>query len=233
MKKKQPIRMEESASQHYAGLLGMKAPWRVSEVTRHPESELVKVRLEWPAGAAPVCPDCGQVGIWHDSREREWRHLDAVGHELRLCCAVPRCRCAEHGVKSVTVPWAEPGSRFTLHFEEWAITVMLACRSLTQAAELLDLHWDSVQRLIDRAVERGLAARSTEGLRYVGLDEKSFLRGQSYVSLMTDLKGQRVLEVVPGRDTGQAVKLWEALPAEQRSKVEAAAMDMGGNFVAA
>jgi transposase len=131
------------------------------------------------------------------------------------------------------VPWAEPGSRFTLHFEKWAVTVMLACRSLTQAAELLGLHWDSVQRLIDRAVARGLAVRSTEGLRYVGLDEKSFLRGQSYISLMTDLKGQRVLEVVPERDTAQAVKLWEALPVEQRRKVEAAAMDMGANFVAA
>jgi transposase len=98
---------------------------------------------------------------------------------------------------------------------------------------LLRLHWDSVQRLIDRAVARGLARRSTEGMRRVGLDEKSFRRGQRDVSLMTDLDGRRVLEVVAGRDTTQAVASWEALPAEQRVKVEAAAMDMGANFVAA
>jgi len=131
------------------------------------------------------------------------------------------------------VPWADPEARFTLHFEEWAVAVMLACRSLTQAADLLGLHWDSVQRLIDRAVARGLARRSTEGLRRVGLDEKSFQRGQRYISLLTDLEGRRVLEVVVGRDTAQAVALWETLPAEQRAKVEAAAMDMGANFVAA
>ncbi|MBE7538358.1 MAG: transposase family protein [Opitutaceae bacterium] len=65
-------------------------------------------------------------------------------------------------MKTVTVPWAEPGSRFTFHFEAFAVAVIAACRSLTQAADLLRLHWDSVQRLIERAVERGLARRSTE-----------------------------------------------------------------------
>jgi transposase len=142
---------------------------------------------------------------------------------------VPRCRCEVHGVKNVRVPWAEPESRFTVHFEAFAV----ACRSLTQAADLLRLHWDRVQRLIDRAVARGLARRSPDGVRRVGLDEKSFQRGQRYVSLMTDLDGRRGLEVVAGRDTAQAVALWEALPAEQRAKVEAAAMDRGANFVAA
>jgi transposase len=101
----------------------------------------------------------------------------------------------------MTVPWAEPGSRFTVHFEAFAVEVIAACRSLTQAADLLRLHWDSVQRLIERAVERGMARRSTEGLKRVGLDEKSFLRGHRYISLMTDLKNPRVLEVVEGLST--------------------------------
>lgn len=220
-------------SEHYAGLLGVKEPWRVSEVTREPEVERVCVRIEWPAGTAPSCAECGRTGIWHDSRERERRHLDAVGHEVRLGCAGPRCRCEAHGVKSVRVPWAEPESRFTVHFEAFAVAVMVACRSLTPTADWLRLHWDGVQRLIDRAVARGLARRAPEGVRRVGLDEKSFQRGQRYVSLMTDLDGRGVLDVVAGRDTAQAVALREALPAEQRAKVEAAAMDLGANFVAA
>jgi hypothetical protein len=31
----------------------------------------------------------------------------------------------------VRVPWAEPGSRFTLHFEAFAVAVIAACRSLS------------------------------------------------------------------------------------------------------
>jgi transposase len=152
-------------------------------------------------------------------------------YRLELCAATPRCNCPEHGVKALRVPWAEPRSRFTLHFEAFAIAVIEACRSVSQAAKLLGLHWNSVQALIDAAVRRGLARRTTEAIRRVGLDEKSFLRGQSYVSLMSDLDGQRILEVIAGRDTQSCVKLWEALPEEQRAKVEAAAMDMGEPYI--
>ncbi len=53
---------------------------------------------------------------------------------------------------------------------------------------------------MDRAVERGLEGRELEGLRHVGMDEKSFAKGQSYVSLLTDLDAGRVLEVKEGND---------------------------------
>ena len=108
-----------------------------------------------------------------------------------------------------------------------------ACRSLTQVAELLELDWDGVQRLVARAVARGLARRSLEDIAYLGLDEKSFLRGQSYVSVASDIKAARVLEVVLGRDQAAGEALWQVLPDAQRKKVQAAAMDMSGSYVAA
>ena len=156
-----------------------------------------------------------------------------MGHEVELLCLVPRCGCPEHGIVQVAVPWAEPGSRFTVDFEAMAVEVITASRSLSQAAELLRLDWDSVQRILERAVERGLARRSTEGVRYVGLDEKSFGRGQRYVSIATDIQAARVLEVVPGNDQAAGESLWQALPEDQRGKVEAATMDMSAGFVAA
>ena len=226
--------MEETVNEHYRQLLRLEAPWRVTAVEKDLAKETVTVCVRWPERTAVGCPQCGKACGVHDRLpERTWRHLSVMQYTLELRCAVPRCECPEHGVKAVRVPWAEPGSRFTVQFEAFAVAVIAASRSLTQAAELLRLHWDSVQRLIDRAVARGLARRSTEGLRRVGLDEKSFLRGQRYVSLMTDLQQSRVLEVVEGRDTAQAMALWAALPPEQRGLVEAAAMDMGANFVAA
>jgi transposase len=146
---------------------------------------------------------------------------------------VPRCHCPEHGVGTVLVPWAQPHGRFTLFFEAFAVQVIEASRSLTQAGELLRLDWHAVQEIMARAVARGLARRSTEQVERVGLDEKSFGRGHDYVSLMSDHSGRRVLEVVRGRDLPSAVQLWESLPEVQRGKVQAAAMDMGANFAAA
>lgn len=75
-----------------------------------------------------------------------------------------------------------------------------ACGNVKSAAGLLRLDWDSVHRIMQRAVERGLARRELDSLPYVGIDEKSFRRGQSYISILTDLTGARVLEVTEGRD---------------------------------
>jgi transposase len=86
---------------------------------------------------------------------------------------------------------------------------------------------------MERAVERGLARRKIDQVKTVGLDEKSFGAGQDYVSVLTDLKGARVLEVVLGHDTESGCRLWQSLPLAQRQKVEAAAMDMSAGFAAA
>ena len=70
-----------------------------------------------------------------------------------------------------------------------------ACGNVKSAAGLLGLDWDSVHRIMERAVERGLERRELETVPYVGIDEKSFGGGQSYISLLTDLSGSYVLEV--------------------------------------
>jgi len=225
---------DETVVAHYGKLLGLEAPWRVHAAQLDLLRGRVELEVAWDEGAAVVCPECKEECARHDhAPEREWRHLNVMQFLTAIRARVPRCRCPEHGVKTVRTPWAEPGSHFTLHFEAFAVQLIGACRSLTQVAELLELDWDGVQRLVERAVTRGLARRSLADIRWVGLDEKSFLRGQSYISVMNDIAGARVLEVVPDRDQAAGVALWQVLPAAARKKVEAAAMDMSGSYVAA
>ena len=225
---------EETVASHYEKLLGISRPWKVLTAQLDLLRGKVEIEVGWDESEPVTCPECGKACARHDhAPPREWRHLNVMQFLTIIRARVPRCRCPEHGVLTGRTPWAEPGAHFTVHFENFAVQVIAACRSLTQAADLLELGWDGVQRVVDRAVDRGLARRSTEGLLYVGLDEKSFGRGQRYVSIATDLKGSRVLDVVPGNDQAAGEALWQALPAEQRSKVEAAAMDMSASFVAA
>ncbi len=65
---------------------------------------------------------------------------------------------------------------------------------------------------MSRAVERGLHRRSVEEVNCIGMDEKSFLSGHNYVSVLTDLDESRVLEVVSGRTEESATELWKSLP---------------------
>ena len=229
--------MDQAVCAHYGRLLQLPSPWEVTDVNENLPAQRVTICVAWPKGTKASCPVCGQAcSVYDRMEERTWRHLSIMQYLLELRCAVPRCQCPEHGVKTVAVPWAEPGSRFTLFFERFAVKVISASHSLKQAEELLGIDWDSCQRIMDRAVERGLARRSVEQVRRVGLDEKSFLRGHSYVSTMTDMtdaQTARVLEVVRGRDEKSGRELWQSLPEAQRRQVEAAAMDMSASFVAA
>ncbi|MBM4022592.1 MAG: hypothetical protein FJ284_10220 [Planctomycetes bacterium] len=97
-----------------------------------------------------------------------------------LVARLPRCRCADHGVKTIVPPWAGKHSRFALFFEAFAIEVLQACRTVKAAASLLGLSWDSAQRIMDRAVERGLERREATPIPHVGIDEKSFGKEHDY-----------------------------------------------------
>jgi transposase len=226
--------MEAALAAHYGLLLGIKSPWEVKRVDLQLNGQRVDVEIEHDPDAAVACPECGKACPRYDQApERQWRHLDVMQFMTIIRARVPRCECPEHGVVTVQVPWAEPHGRFTLMFEAFSVKVIEAARSYVQAMEILKLDWHTIQEIVRRAVERGLLRRSTEKVTEVGMDEKNFGRGQDYVSVMTDLKGHRVLDVVKDRDTPSALRLWESLPEKQRQRVEAVAMDMSAEFAAA
>jgi len=224
--------MDSELQKHYALLLGIGSPWEVRTVELKLAEKKVEIELGWQWGAAAKCPECGRECSIHDcAPERTWRHLDTMQFTTLIRARTPRSDCPEHGVKTMSVPWAAPQGRFTLLFERFAVEVLLASASVSQACELLGLGWDTAQEIMRRAVERGLERRQLEDLKHLGMDEKSFKRGQSYITLLTDLDESRVLDVVEERSAEAADQLWETLSPEQKQAVEAVAVDMWEPFI--
>jgi transposase len=186
----------------------------------------VALTVQWRADAPLICPGCGQPVPRYDSRPRRWRHLNTMQWKTFITAEVPRVDCPRCGVKQVRVAWAEDGSRFTELFEAFAIQVLKAVRSKVQAQWLTELSWDQVDRIMERAVSRGLKRRSLGNLACLGLDEKSFGRGHDYVSVLHDVAGGRVLDVVPSRTRAAADALWATIPPAQRQGIAAVAVDM-------
>lgn len=218
----------------FAQLLGLTEPWQVAEITPDLDDKSLTIRIEWPEGNAAPCPECGaKCSIYDHREEREWRHLDTMQFKTLLVCPVPRINCKAHGVKSLKVPWADLRSRFTMLFERFAIDVLLSASSKAKAANLLGLSWDEVHHIQERAVKRGLEHRSLDGMTHAGIDEKSFLKGQSYASILYDLDGSSVVDVVQGRTQEAATTLLEVLPQEVQEQIEAVAVDMWDPFLAA
>jgi transposase len=193
----------------YQILHGLTPPWRVTAVVVDPppsEKKLgeITVRVQHPSGEILHCPECEAVMSGYDSRIRRWRHLNTMQWKTFVEVAVPRGQCPEHGIRQVKVPWAEDSSRFTAMFEAFTIDVLLSVRSKVQAEFLTELSWDQVDRVMERALKRGLDRRKLEDLRHLGIDEKSFGKGRDYASVLCDLDGKRVVEVVRERTLSAA-----------------------------
>lgn len=161
-------------------------------------------------------------------RTRRWRHLDSCQFKTFLEAKIPVVECSEHGAQTVRVPWAEGKSRFTLFFERLAVEVLLAC-SAKKAAELLDISWDQADGIKQRAVRRGLATQSLEGLEYVCVDEKCVGCGHDYVTVVTGLikEKPKVVYVGDGKAAEGLNAFWERLGPEGCARIKAVSLDMG------
>jgi transposase len=98
--------------------LSLAPPWTVSRSDFDPEAHRLDVEIDFAPGSRFACPTCGAADCSaYDTERMTWRHLNFFQHEAYLHARVPRVRCDKCGIKTVNVPWARPGSGFTLLFE--------------------------------------------------------------------------------------------------------------------
>lgn len=221
----------EDVRDHYRWVLGLGEPWEVERVRQ--ESGGVVVSLGHARGSQFQCPECGKLCKLHDHDTlRRWRHRDMGDQPCHVETRPPRMNCLEHGVRVASLPWSDARSRYTHSFEELVLGTVRAGASIESAGKLFCVAWNGVQGMVNRAVERGLARRSaSEPVAEVGLDEKSFLKGQSYVTVLSDQRGGRILEVTRGRGYKPAKEaILSGLSPQQQVGVRASSIDMCEGF---
>ena len=210
----------------YRQILGVVKPWEIKKIDLDMSKQEVHIFLEYPLPSEGVCPKCGAKCSIHDKREeRIWRHLDTCQLRTFIHCQTPRIICSEHKTITMNVPWSSNMSRFTNYFERFAIDLIKATKNRKKAAELLRISWDEIDGIMKRAVKRGMKRRKDETISYIGIDEKSFLSGHRYATILTDITGKRVLEVAENRDTQAVDTVWKALSYKQKENVKAVCMD--------
>lgn len=215
----------------YRHLLGLETPWTVNRVELKLKEQRVDVWAEHAEGRQWPCPECGaELPVYDHAPERSWRHLDSCQFMTYLHARPPRVSCPKDGVRQVKLPWAEPKSRFTALFERFAIDVLRET-DVKGAAQLLRISWDEAWHLMQRAVERGMAAKPPRALRRLGVDEKAIAKGHKYFTLVTNLDTGNVEYVGEDRKTESLNAFFVSLSAEQREQIEALAMDMWEPYV--
>ncbi len=208
----------------YEQILGLSAPWFVSDVELDKSQSEVVVQVNIDKGTALVCPRCGRVCPGYDSRERRWRHLDTCQFRTQVVAQVPRVQCPEHGCLTVSVPWAEQNSRYTLLFEAFVISWLRAA-SISAVSKQLRLSWTAIDNIMERAVRRGLANAPDRDTTRLAVDETAFRKGHDYVTIVSNAQGQ-VLAVEDGRSSDSLGRFYDSLEKPRKQSIISISMDM-------
>jgi transposase len=179
--------------------LGIESPWFVERTEFDEKAGRLDLYLDFEKGGVFPCPECEAGGCRaHDTTRKTWRHLNFFQHETYLHARVPRVECGTCGVKLVEVPWARPGSGFTLLFEAFVLALVKGM-PVAAAARIVGEHDTRIWRVVHHYVEVAREAVSHWGVSRVGVDETSLKRGHKYLSLFVDLEESRVLFATEGR----------------------------------
>jgi len=214
--------------------LGIDSPWFVSASDFDAEGKRLDIEIDFKSGARLPCPDCKAADCpVHDTTKKTWRHLDFFQHQAFLHARTPRIKCSKCGVRQVEVPWARPGSGFTLLFE--ALAMMLVIHMpVAAAARMLGEHDTKLWRVVHHYVETALAELDLSALKRVSIDETAARRGHNYITLFVDIDQRRVVHIAEGRgaDTVSGFADWVDDHNSDASRIKEVCIDMSGAYIA-
>lgn len=225
--------MDVSSAALFTMALGLTDPWLVERIEFSAESQQLDLWIDFPPGATFTCPECAHASCKvHDTTERTWRHLDFFQHRTLLHARQPRVQCPEHGVKTVTPPWARPGSGFTLLMEAYILLLVQSGMTPKEAGRLVGEHDTRIWRVLQHYVDSARAKADHSEVRAIGVDETSRRRGHKYVTTFMDLDNSRVLYATEGKDSATIAAFKADLEAHRGTadQVQEACLDMSAAF---
>lgn len=214
--------------------LGLQSPWQVERVEFGGDPSELRLYVVVDSGVAFACPQCGASGPLYDrSEERVWRHLNFFQYKAFLHARLPRMRCSECGVKTVSAPWARPGSGFSLLFEAFVLTLAKQM-PVAALAQLLGEHDTRLWRILEHYVEQARTKLDMSHVEQIGVDETS-RRGHEYVTVIADQSrghASRVLFVTEGKDAATIEGFQQDLEAHggHAEQIKAVSMDLSPAF---
>jgi transposase len=111
---------------------------------------------------------------------------------------VPRVKLPDGKVALVEPDWVGKLPGFTLLFE--ALVLMLAQQMpFAAVARTIGESWHRVHAICRRYVDFALAGADLSGLSSLAIDETSYRRGHSYLTLVADADARKVVFVSKGR----------------------------------
>jgi transposase len=214
--------------------LGIESPWEVMSIKLDElkSTKELHITIDFKRGSK-FLDASGELCDVHDTNQKTWRHLNFFEHPCYLHCRVPRIKTKDGQVKLVDVPWARPGSGFTLLFESYVMMLIEYEMPINKVARLVNENAHRLWTIFNYWIKRAYSADQPKTPKKLGLDETSKKKGHDYITLAVDLDEHRVLHVTEGKDKNavKAVKTYLESKGIDVNKIQDASMDMSPSFI--
>lgn len=191
----------------------------------------LQIDLETRKRRKLCCSKCGRRSPRYDRlNERVWKHVPLWGVATTIHYRPCRVHCRQCGVKVERMPWGESKSPLSK-----PLIILLATWSkllaLEVVAKLFGVHWATVASAVKQAVDYGLKHRSTDAVRYIGIDEISRRKGHLYHTQVYDLQAKRLLWSGEGRREETLKAFFQFWGSERSAHIAGVCCDMWKPYV--
>lgn len=212
-------------------------PWSRVKVTGQSvsgEGDLAQVDIEPDLRYNPVCHACGcQKGRIHQWHGRAVRDLDLGSAQVILAVSYRNVGCPQCGaVRVEDLEFVRPRQRITNRLARY-IHQLCQMLSVSQVARHLGLDWKTVKNIDKTFLEKEYGETDYEGLRILAVDEIAVRRGHNYMTVVLDYETGRVVWMGKERKAKTLKGFFSGMTKEQKSGIEAVAMDMWAPYIKA
>lgn len=211
--------------------LGLEKPWYIKEIVMTKPSGVdhgqIDIHIDFEKGFKFT------DGKTHDTVERKWQHLNFFQHRCFLHARVPRVQTADGKTKTVKVPWARPGSGFTLMFEAYSMLLIESEMPVTKAADIMDVYPQRLWNVFSYWINKAHKGADHSGVEILGIDETSSKKGHTYVTVAVDMQDRKVLYAVPGKGSYTIDEIAKYLDNKgcKREQIKQTCIDMSPAFI--
>jgi transposase len=221
----------------FGAALGLQSPWKIEAVelklSDDNSTKELHIYINFERGCRFKCE--GELRPVYDHNKRTWQHLNFFQHHCYLHAQVPRVKNSSGNTLMVEVPWARPGSSFTLLFEAFAMCLVGSSMSLTEAGKTIGVDSRVVGRIIRQYVDNALYNEPLDTATSITIDETAIRRGHNYITVITDIDRKKVIGIGQGKDYNAVREATEQMEARGSfaDQVTAVAVDLSPAYTSA
>jgi len=206
--------------------------FRVSRIERETAPEpFIRIYLDYQL---PYCKTDGiTYPLYDHAPVRTWQHLCWFEYPCFIVCRLPRYIDSEGKVKVMEVSFAGKGKSYTRLFSARVIEALQEIKVQSSVAGLFRTSPYIVRSIMEAAVSKSVDARGdVTDLSTISLDEKAFMEGHNYATILVDSKKDCVVELAEGRAEKDVKALLYCITSQERQpQLERVNMDMWKPYI--